>query len=286
MRLAGTVLDAAGLGVHDHVSWPYVDRDDFCRHATTFLDEGLALGLRVVYAAHGPVEALKADLAGLPGLETALARGALQLSPLDELYAAGTAVDPERLLATFAAATQEALAQGYAGLRIAADATALLSSAEQVEAFAIWEHKADRYMTEHPLSAMCGFDRTQVPEQAVVTLACLHPNVPAGVTLFRLYAADGGAHLALGGEVDSCVAEDLTSSLGRTGLQPSGELVVDAERLDFVDHRGLISLRDFAVRSGTTAVLRTSHPMPQRLIGILGLDSIRVESPAVEEVTR
>lgn len=268
--------------MHDHLSWPYEDRADFLRRVREFLTEGLALGLRCVYAGDRPHEALEEDLASLPDLPSLIARGALTLTVLSDLYPEGAEMDPGETLSTFAAATEDALASGYAGLRVAADATSLVRSPEQLAAFAEWEHRADRYMAEHPLSGLCGFDRSRLPARATVALACLHPVVRAGTTPFQVYSANHHADLALAGELDASVADDFRASLERTGRNVARELVVDGTKLGFVDHRGLESIRDFAHRLHATAVLRTGSATPGRLVEILGLEGIRVESVTAE----
>lgn len=280
----GGAQHASGFGVQDHLSWPYLDRAAFHRRVREFLSDGLGLGLRCVYAAEGPRESLEADLVGIPDLQSEIGRGALALSVLGDLYPAGAAIDPGETLCTFAAATEDALAAGYAGLRIAADATPLVQSPEQLAAFATWEHAADRYMTDHPLSGMCGLDRRQLSATATTALACLHPVARTGTAPFRVFASDSHADLALAGDLDMSVIDDFRACLDRTGLEVTRELVVDGTRLEFVDHRGLESIRDFASRFGATAVLRTCSEMPGRLIEMLGLEGIRAESAPTEGV--
>ncbi len=266
-----------GFGVQDHVSWPYDDHVDFRRRVREFLGEGLDLGLRCLYAAEGPRELLEADLAGIPDLQEAMDSGAVTVSVLSDLYPTGEAIDPGETLASFAAATEDALAAGYAGLRVAADSTPLVRSPEQLAAFAQWEHAADRYMTHHPMSGLCGFDRAQLTPEATTALACLHPAARAGITPFRVHSANHKADLAVAGELDLSAIDDFRACLDRISVEFEGELVVDGTGLEFVDHRGLESIRDFASRSGATAVLRTSSRIPGRLIELLALEGIRAE---------
>ena len=281
MRSVGSTLNAKGLGAHDHLSWPYDDRRDFCCRVREFLTDGLALGLQCVYAADLPIELIVEDLAGMPELQCHIARGALVLRVFSELYPSDAAVDPDAMLASFSAATEEALAQGYAGLRVAADATPVLRSPEQLDAFVAWENKVDRYMTGQAFSALCGFERAALPASAGLALACTHPLVREGVTPFQVCASDRGADLAMVGELDFTVIDDLRECLDRTDLLSTPEVVIDGTRLRFVDHRGLECLRDLAARYGAIAVLRTSSPTPGRLVELLGLRGIRVEEAEV-----
>lgn len=273
---------ARGFGAQDHVSWPFDDRAEFRARVGEFLGEGLDLGLRCLYTAEGPRERLEADLVDVPHVEDHLRSGAIVVRELGELYAEGEPIDPGATLAAFVAATEEALALGYAGLRGAGDSTSLVRSPEQVAAFAEWEHLADRYMSEHPLSALCAFDRRELPTSATTTLACLHPSAREGATPFHVYSPGGDADLAIAGELDVAVADEFRTCLLRTGLEDTPELVVDGTRLEFVDHRALLTIRDLARRLGATVLLRTSSSTPGRLIELLRLDGIRaVRVPVV-----
>ena len=66
---------------------------------------------------------------------------------------------PAEVMKKCAAATQEALADGYRGLRISADVTDLVRAPDQHDAFARCEFLLERYSARHPLSAMCGYRR-------------------------------------------------------------------------------------------------------------------------------
>lgn len=280
----GGAQHAGGLGVHDHLCWPYEDRSDFARRATEFLSDGLALGLKCVYAADRAPGGLDADLAGVPDLHAQVARGALEIAELSVLYPDFAVIDPDEMLGTIAAATEDALAQGYSGLRVVADVTPLLLSADQLAGFLSWEHTADRFIARNPVSGLCGVDLRAVPASTSTTLACMHPAARTGSAPFRVFAPQGPADLALAGEVDQSVADQFRACLEWTRVDVARELVVDGIHLRFVDHRGLEGIRDYAGASGATAVLRTSSKLPGRLIHLLGLEGIRAECANAEGV--
>lgn len=112
------------------------------------------------------------------------------------------AVGPEAQVRAYAAATEAAVRDGLVGFRVAAEATPLVRTPQQLAAFVRYEHLVDRYMAEHPSSAMCSYSSTGIDDSAFVQLACPHPSTNAQGPGFRLHAADGHA-TALGGEVDS-----------------------------------------------------------------------------------
>jgi anti-anti-sigma regulatory factor len=253
-------------------------RHEFAERAGEFLAEGLAAGERVLYVASGDPGALAAHL-GTRSFDEHVRRGAVQLLPVDSAYPAGTVVDPAAQVGLYATATEAALAAGYTGLRVAAEVTSLARTPAQLDAFARYEHLADRYMAAHPMTAMCGYDVGELGEQAVTELACLHSRASEGVTSFHLHGhARGGCAAALDGELDMRVRQVFPRALERADLQPAGgTIVLDAGGLTFIDHRSLLDLADYAERRAATVVLRTRLSTAARLVELLDLARVRVE---------
>ncbi|MEV8510062.1 MEDS domain-containing protein [Actinoplanes sp. NPDC051475] len=120
---------------YGHVCLAYDDPATFRTAARDFLAEGAAAGERVWYLASEPPHGweFRPDLIRL-----------------GEHYPEGAVIDPARGLEAYAAATCQALADGYAGLRVAAEVTPLVRTPAQLDAFARYEHVVDRYMRTHP----------------------------------------------------------------------------------------------------------------------------------------
>ncbi|MEV5297610.1 MEDS domain-containing protein [Amycolatopsis methanolica] len=278
MRRSGIVVDARGLGCHDHLCWGYEDPAEFRSRVREFLAEGLALGQRVCYAGTGPVPRLMADLDGIVDGDEASRRGALRVLSLDDLGALG---DPHVRLRTYAKATEAALADGYRGLRVAADVTGLLQSPTRLNSLARFEHLADGYSAVHPFSALCGYDRRKLDRPTLALLSALHPSANENRAGFRLHAsARGGCCASLGGELDLASAELFPRALGHVDPRPvGGRLVLDATTLDFIDHRNLLALAEHARRHAAEVVLRAPRPEPASVVEVLKLQDIRVEAP-------
>lgn len=280
LRWAGVLEDPRGLGLHDHVCWAFDDAEEFIARAGQFLEEGLDLGEQVWYVGVGEVPDLEREIGQFVGVERALRSGGAKVVSIGAAYS-GAVIDPVAQVRAYRTATEQALAEGFTGLRVAADATALVRTAEQLDVFARYEHLIDRYMLTAPFSAMCAYQRSLVGEATVAALACMHPVASPDATPFWLHAttaADCAA--AIGGELDLAAKGLLEPALRRADLQPhEGELILDAAGLTFIDHRSLLQLRRHARRRGYPLVLRTTHPSPSRFIAILGLDDVRVEAP-------
>ena len=93
--------------------------------AQQFPGAGLTAGERIVFVASGTA-GMTDWLAEAAGGDTR----AVRFEPLDDAYGAA---DPEALVTAWAAETEAALADGHTGLRVFADTTPLVRSAEQLE---------------------------------------------------------------------------------------------------------------------------------------------------------
>ena len=266
-----------GLRAHDHVCWRYDDVRQFRARARDFLAEGLEQGYRVCYVASGDADTLVEDLRGIDGIERALRAGAAQVASLDATYPVGTVIEPEAQVRTYAAATEAAVADGFAGFRVAAEATPLVRTPRQLAAFTRYEHLVDRYMAANPFSALCAYATEEVDDSAFAQLACLHPNTNTQSPGFRLHAT-GDHATALGGEVDLHTGDLFAWALRHVDLLPrDGELVLDATELTFLDHNSLLRLADLAADRGALLVLRASWPGLSHLVELLDLRGVRVE---------
>ncbi len=233
----------------------------------------------MLYVGRGDLGTLTRQLCTSRVFEEGARRGAVRVASVEAIYPFSAVVDPERQVRNYAAATEEALAEGFAGLRVAADATPLVRTPAQLDAFARYEHLVDRYMTTWPMSAMCAYSCDELDDQAIAQLACLHPRASADTTPFHLYAAtDGATSAVLVGELDMAADELWPLALKRADLRPvAGSVVIDATGVEYIDHRNLLALADHANQHGTPVVLRTRLSQPARILELLNVTSVRVE---------
>jgi hypothetical protein len=237
-----------------------------------FLAEGLVLGQQVCVVTTEKSPELIERLELFAGRRA----GAVQSISVRERYSADYLIDPREQVNAYAEATERARAAGFTGLRVAAEATELVRTPEQRDAFAYYEHLADRYMVDHPFSAMCAYDRRVLGGRAVAELACLHPQARPGATSFHLYAVPGG--VALRGELDLAGRSLLPYALDHVEMEAiDGEIVVDARGVRFIDHRSMLALAAHVRGRGASLVFRTSWPGAVRLVELLDLESVRVD---------
>ena len=272
IRQSGDVNDPHLPGRHEHVCYGFDEPAEFRTAAVSFLEAGLAAGQLVWYVGD-PGDGVHTAL-------TAPRPDAIEVLQLDAFYATGGSLNPDQQVEAYAAATDDAVAAGFTGLRVATDVTALVGTPEQLDATARYEHQADHLMVRAPLSGLCGYDRRVLGADAVAQLACMHPAATPSATSFRLHASTvPGCAAAIGGELDVTSAELLTRALARADLRPAeGELVLDAAELRFVDAGRLAMLVEHARHLGARLVLRSDQPVLRRLIQVLEWDTVRLEA--------
>ena len=280
VRLCGVTETARGFGPHDHLCWACDEPREFQSRALEFLADGLTQGQRVLYLADRDTAALRDELRDLDQTNGGRRRDAVQIESLGDRHAIGSVVDPIGEVRGFAAVTKDALAAGFTGRRVAADATPRVRTPEQLDAWACCEHLIDRCMMALPFSALCAYNRDELGAETIAQIACLHPTVNSGAASFRLYSAPGAA-AALSGELDITTLDLFATALRRADLRPTdGELVIDATYLDFIDHRSLLVLAAHARRCDATAVLRTGFAnIAARMVEILQIKDVRVGVP-------
>jgi hypothetical protein len=194
--------------------------------------------------------------------------------PIENVYAVGSPVDALSQLTIYSAATSAALVDGYTGLRVVGDATTLVLDPELWAAHAHWESVADRYMAKNPMAALCCYDRRALPDEILSDLACVHrtSNGPASMAPFRVFAGREG--MCLAGEVDSFSAANLKRLLN-AATPPKGDLVLELDELEFIDHHGLLAVSDHAhalAREGRGVQYRGAPASFDRLAGLLEVE--------------
>lgn len=265
MRVTGVVDSVRDLGVQDHYCWVHNGPGDYRACLAEFFAHGVARGLRAGYASPASAEDLWGNLEGCDGL---LAGEAVTVISLEDIVQPGKPADPAKIIARYAAATEEAVAAGYQGLRVSADVTDLVRTPEQQESFASCEFLLERYASSHPLSAMCAYGAEL--GATVKRFASLHAAAPAGLAPFQLVVRQDGAVGVLG-EIDATCQAEFEWALNR--LQPADDgLTLDLSAAGFIDHWGLQILDEFVQKCPVQVTVRSLPPSARRIMGLLSLD--------------
>lgn len=273
MRTRGRVVEVPEPGPADHVCWVYDDPRDLDTAAAQFLEGGLARGERLMVVGDGMIETLHQDTLPFGGTDALLATGALQILDLDTAYVGATQFAPEQQLAFYDAATRQALADGFTGLRVAAEVSALAAAPESRAALVRWEHLVDDLMVRGTgFTAMCAY-RADLGREVLAEVTSVHPLVrgPEGLPAFQVF--HDADRVVLTGSVDTFSAPLLARVLADSpAARPS--TVLDLGRLDFVDVAGCRVLARWATGLAAPLHVAGASRLVQRMWLLLGLDAM------------
>jgi anti-anti-sigma factor len=267
----------AAAGPADHVCWVYDDPSSFAAVAGRFLAGGLARGERLLFVGElEGIEALSRPTSPLTGVDELVARGALELVPVERAYRTGQ-FDADRQLAFYDELTRRSLAEGYTGLRVVADVTPLAADPRARADLIRWEHRADDFFASGAgMSAMCAYRRDRVDPAVLAEATAVHPQVhsPESVPPFRLWFDDAG--LAAAGTLDAYDA-DLAFRVLLASHVPGPVVRLDLSRVEFIDAAGCRVLarwaQALASRSARLELAGTSR-LFRRAWQVLGLDEL------------
>ncbi len=274
MRVHGTLTDPTGVGPGDHVCWTYERAGERRRVVANYLAEGVARGERLAYLADKPTaEELLADLELLEGAAELAEGGDLLLVPIREAYAPNGSVDARARIDGYRDAARLAVELGYAGLRIAADATCLAAEEQTRHAFLRYEHLVDHMIAGEPVVALCAYDRGQLDAEVLAYLHSMHPLHHHRDIDFAVYADDGRSMLT--GEVDAASFDRFNLALEALVEDERAEVVLDLGALEFIDVAGMRALAVTGERlrgSGRALVVRDASPLVTRCWEILDFE--------------
>ena len=276
MRAHGRVVELPEAGATDHVCWVYAgdgDLDAAVRHA---LDGALARGERLLGVGEGVIASLERVSTGDGGSAALAARGILETLTLDAAYDATGEFLPDRQLDFYDTATRRALADGFTGLRVVAEVSALAADADRRPELVRWEHLADDYIAHGSgFTALCAY-RADLDREALADVAAVHPVVhtPEGVPPFQVFFDDD--RVVLTGSVDTCSAARLEAVLATSAADGTTTLL-DLGLLEFVDVAGCRVLAGWAARlasSGGRLEVTGASRLVQRMWQILALHGL------------
>lgn len=262
MRNHGSRFELLRMKPHDHIGWVFSGSGEFAVLAERFLAEGASLNERLMYVAEDP------DIEGFGEWAAALFPGTLTAASIAEVYGESGIVDAPRQRATFTQVLTEALADGYSGIRVAADNTPLVLDQERMESWVRWEIVADHFMSENQVTGLCAFDGGRVDVNTLRNLETLHPVSMAERPgpPFRLFNDDGA--LRLEGEVNSFAVGQV--SLALQHLPPATHVVVDLATTEIVTKDALSELRRLC-ETGVTVTVRGATEIIRRLGQSVGI---------------
>lgn len=273
VRPHGRVVEIPEPGPVDHVCWVYDDPRELEAAAADFLEGGLARGERLLVVGDGMIEVLDRNTLPFGGTDALLATGALEILDVGTAYVGGAQFAPEEQLAFYEAATRRARDDGFTGLRVAAEISALAADPDSRADLVRWEHLADDLVARGSgFTAMCAY-RADLDAEALADVTTVHPLVhgPEGVPSFQVF--HDGDRVVLIGSVDTFTAPRLDRVLADfPAARPS--TVLDLGRLEFLDVAGCRVLARWAAALDGPLHVTGASRLVQRMWQLLGLQAV------------
>lgn len=256
--------DARQLCLHDHVAWCGDGVETLADLAASAFSGAAERGESMLLVSDHVEDLQRSGWAGFTEL---VRSGALTISTVADAY--GALCEPATQRAAFEEVLTRALGEGYSGLCVVADNSALArGSEEDFAAWLAWEAMADDLQAHLPITGICYFDRSQVTGDRLEHLATLHPVLcrEMGAPRFSLFV-DGDAVRVLG-VLDTFGTDQLRRIL--MSASRLSEFPLDVSATDFIDHRALLTLEQVA-RAGRPVRLRGASAVVHKLWALLGV---------------
>lgn len=175
----------ADLRPGDHIALLFRTAAERRAVLTPFLQHGLARGERVLYIGESPATGEVLDFLGEDGLDPHfyLERGQLLLRTVAGTFLRSGAFDPAAMAALLCQETEQALADGYAGLRFSAEMTWLLKRPAGSERLLEYEARLSKFLPGSSALVLCQYDRRRFSPELLLDVLRTHPLVIVGTEL-------------------------------------------------------------------------------------------------------
>ncbi|GEM_PF-460076 len=170
-----------------HTFWLYETEEEHQALITRFLLQGLERGEKLVYitTTHSAETILEYLRSSGVEVEALLARGQLSFHTADETYLQDGVFDPERMLALLQKEAEQALTEGYTGLRITGEMAWVLRGEPGSGQVPAYETRVNDLTPNLPLVALCQYDRRQFGPDFLRGILWAHPFVAFGGRLYK-----------------------------------------------------------------------------------------------------
>ncbi len=173
MASQATALGVEGFRFGSHACFFYRDLGERDTCLRSFVNDGLLLGEKAILILD---ESSDRDLADRLGLEQATQAGQVRFLDPSLGYLRDGRFDPDEVLRGFVQAVHAALAEGYAGLRLAGELGCLLQAGVDPHTILAYERQAEKILSGLPCSALCLYDRRIFPPESLLEALVAHPH--------------------------------------------------------------------------------------------------------------
>ena len=169
-----------------HLCQLYETEAEYKAITATFIAQGLRKGEKVIYA----IEAHPADVVlsclreADVNVEAVLASGQLTLVPAHNIYTPNEIFNPDTMLQLINTALQDALDEGYTGLRALGEMSWVFHTAAGAEHLLEYEARLNELFASGKLALLCQYDRRRFGPATLLGALRTHPVAIVGTQVY------------------------------------------------------------------------------------------------------
>jgi PAS domain S-box-containing protein len=181
-----SVRTIGDVGPGDHLCCLYETEEEHRAVLTPFLCQGLERGEKVLYITDARTAATVIRYLRDEGLdaESYLTRGQLKILTADDAYLKEGVFDPEGMITLLRTETEQALAEGYAALRVTGEMTWALRGLPGSERLIEYEAKLNEFFPSSSCLAICQYDRQAFGADLLLDVLSTHPIAVVGTEVY------------------------------------------------------------------------------------------------------
>ena len=181
-----SVRTIGDVGPGDHLCCLYETEEEHRAVLAPFLCQGLERGEKVLYITDARTAATVIRYLRDEGLdaESYLTRGQLKILTADDAYLKQGVFDPEGMITLLRTETEQALAEGYAALRVTGEMTWALRGLPGSERLIEYEAKLNEFFPSSSCLAICQYDRQAFGADLLLDVLSTHPIAVVGTEVY------------------------------------------------------------------------------------------------------
>lgn len=174
------IKSAEEIKLHDHLCLIYENHEEQLGAIIPFMKVGLARNEKSAYiaddnTAKDVIAVLKAIDANLFG--TSLAKGSLSVLTKNESYVRNGSFVPEEMISFLGNNTENALKEGFTGLRVTGEMTWALGGDPGAERLIEYEGRLNDFFSTHEACGICQYNKNRFSEELLLKVFQTHPKV-------------------------------------------------------------------------------------------------------------
>jgi anti-anti-sigma regulatory factor len=266
-------LDVLAPG--DHICWIFERDAEYLPTMARFVRAGLAQRQRVVCLTGAGVPDLADGLAGRGGLAGAVGSGQVWMGTATDMYLSGGRFDPAAVIGSFSRHIDEAIADGYTGVRVIAD----MGWAAGYGHLPGYEERVNALFLDGRALGVCLYDRRLFPAPELYAASCAHPGTvgPEPSTdwapMLRTRRT-GPARLSLSGEADLTNRQALATILSVVVSEAEEPVRLDVGGLTFVDAGTAALFARAALRAPAGLAFVGVTPAVRQVLSLTGVAAL------------